>query len=246
MDEDWEPNSDSNETPEGIDDEQQRRDEEPEKNLVNQLVAHWLQDCLNTPITDKKPPRVLLMVEAQNARKMLKWLQNQNLLANKPLHELKQYLTKEEINRLWVVRLRVADNGEVPVAIVKGSPGSRTSGVFRWQGVGDDPQASLYLSVRKALNTEQGTTILQLKQSRLDNGSRQAGKAKILEIAIVHHPEIEPDKLAHFVHCLRSRWPYFANDVSLPFPFPFATKAKEYSVSARDTVDFWESDDDTP
>lgn len=245
LDEDWEPDSYSNELTEGIDNEQQRRDKEQEKKLVNRLVAHWLQDCLNTPIIDKKPPRVLFMAEAQNARKMLKCLQNQNILANDPLQELKQHLTKEELNRLWVVRLRVADNGEVPVAIVKDFSGSRASGVFRWQGVCDGPLASLYLSVRKALNTEQGTNILQLKQSRLDNGSRLAGKARILEIALIHHPEIDPGKLAHFVHCLRSRWPYFANDVSLPFPFPFAIKAKEYSVSVKDTVDFLESDDDT-
>lgn len=239
--EDWEPNSYFDESPEDIDLEQQpqekEREKEREQRLINQFVAQWLQDCLNTPITDKKPPRVLFMAEAQNSRKLLKWLQNQNSIANNSLHELKQHLAKEEISRLWVVRLRVADNGEVPVAIVKDSPGSRTSGVFRWQGVCDRPLASLYLSVRKALNTEQGTKILQQKQSRLDNGSKQAGKAKILEMAIIHCPGIASDRLAHVIHSLRSRWPYFANEVSLPLPFPFATKAKEYAVSARDIED---------
>lgn len=206
LNEDWEPDSYFEQTNEDINDEQQRQDKEREQRLVNQFVAHWLQDCLNTPITDdQKSPRVLFMAEAQNARKMLKWLQNQDLLANEPLYELKQHLTKEGINRLWVVRLRVADNSEVPVAIVKDSPGSRTSGVFRWQGVCDDPLVSLYLSVRKALNTEQGTKILQQKQSRLDNGSRQAGKARLLEIVVIHHPKIEPVRLAQFVHFLRSR-----------------------------------------
>ncbi|QSJ20870.1 DUF3893 domain-containing protein [Nostoc sp. UHCC 0702] len=107
----------------------------------------------------------------------------------------------------------------------------------------DDEERSLYLSVRKPLNTEQGTKILQQRQSRLDDGNRQAGKAKILEIALIHHPQITADKLAHFVHSLRSRWPYFANDVSLPLPFPFATKAREYTVSARDTVEPSEADD---
>jgi hypothetical protein len=235
--EDWDSNSYFDQTTEDSDAEQQPQDKEREQRQINKFVADCLQECLNTPISDQKFPRVLFMAEAQNARKMLTWLQNQNLLANDPLHELKKYLTKEEIDRLWVVRLRVADKGEVPVAIVKNSPGSRTSGVFRWQGVCDRALAPLYLSVRKALNTEQGTKILQQKQSRLDNGSRQAGKARLLEIAVINNLGIEGDKLAHFVHSLRSRWPYFANEVSLPFPFSFATLAKEYAVSAKDTED---------
>ena len=95
----------------------------------------------------------------------------------------------------------------------------------------------LYLSARKLLNTEQGTSTLQKNQSRLDDGNKQAGNPRLLEIAVVHHPEIDGEKLASFVHNLRDRWPYFADEVSLPFPFPFATLAKEYAVSARDTVE---------
>ncbi|RCJ21344.1 hypothetical protein A6770_30470 [Nostoc minutum NIES-26] len=241
-DEDWDTNS-YDESNEELDEEQKRKEQTKEQRLINKFVAEYLQDCLNTPITDKKSPRVLFMAEAQNARKMLNWLQNQNLVTNDPLQALKQHLSQEEINRLWIVRLRVADNGEVPVAIVKDSPGSRTSGVYRWQNVCDDGERSLYLSLRKPLNTEQGTKILQQKHSRLDSGNRAAGKAKILEIALIHHPEIKADKLAHFVHSLRSRWPYFANDVSLPLPFAFATKAKEYAVSSKDAVEFSETDD---
>lgn len=126
--------------------------------------------------------------------------------------------------------------------LLKISPESRTSGVYRWQGVCDDGERSLYLSVRKALYTERGTTILQKNQSRLDNGSREPGRARILEIALIHHPEIKGDKLAH-VHSLRSRWPYFANDVALPLPFPFAIKAKEYAISTKDPVESSETDD---
>jgi hypothetical protein len=236
LDEDWDSNS-YDESNEELDDGQKRKEQTKEQRLINKFVAECLQECFNTPITDNKPPRVLLMAEALNARKMLNWLQNQNLLTNDPLQALKQYLSQEQINRLWVVRLRIADTGEVPVAIVKDSPGSRTSGVYRWRGVCDDGERSLYLSVRKALYTERGTTILQKNQSRLDNGSRQPGRARILEIALIHHPEIKGDKLAHFVHSLRSRWPYFANDVSLPLPFPFAIKAKEYAVSTKDPVE---------
>ncbi|GAB1541590.1 hypothetical protein NUACC21_42610 [Scytonema sp. NUACC21] len=94
------------------------------------------------------------------------------------------------------------------------------------------------------MNTEQN--LLRKSQSRLDNGDRPAGNPKLLEIAIVHHPGIERDKLAGFVHSLRNRWPYFADDVSLPFPFPFASLAKEYAVSTKDAVesaDFEELED---
>jgi hypothetical protein len=70
LDEDWEPDPYLDETNVGIDDEQQHWDQEREQRLVSQFVAHWLRDCLNTPIIDKKPPRVLFMAEAHNARKM--------------------------------------------------------------------------------------------------------------------------------------------------------------------------------
>ncbi|MDZ8257905.1 pPIWI_RE module domain-containing protein [Nostoc sp. ChiQUE01b] len=239
-DEDWDSNS-YDESNEELDEEKKRKEQTKEQRLINKFVAECLQDCLNTPITDNKSPRVLFMAEAQNARKTLNWLQNKNLLSNDPLQTLKQHLSQEEINRLWIVRLRVADNGEVPVAIVKDSPGSRTSGVYRWQNVCDDGERSLYLSIRKGLNTEQD--ILRKWQFRLDNGNRQAGKARILEIVLIHHPEIAEDKLAYFVHSLRSRWPYFANDVVLPLPFPFAIKAKEYAVSTKDPLESSETDE---
>lgn len=255
LSEKWDPDSYFDETTEDISDEQQRKDREREQNLLNKFVGECLQDCLSTAIADEdeKHRRVLFMAEAQNARLKLPWLQNPTLPANDLPNELKHHITKpKEINRLWIVRLRLrGNNGEVPVGIVKDSLGSRTSGLFHWQGVCDDAErssearmpsgSSLYLSIRKGLNTEQET--LRKWESRLDNGSRPAGNARLLEIAVVHHPGIEHNKLAHFVHNLRSRWPYFANDVSLPFPFPFATKAKEYAVSAKDTEEFLESDD---
>ncbi|MCT7953125.1 DUF3962 domain-containing protein [Ancylothrix sp. C2] len=210
-------------------------DKEREQQLLNKFIADCLRDCLSTPVENEKLPRVLFMVEAQNARKMLTWLQNPKLPANDLPHELKQHiLTESERNRLSLVRLRVPD-GEVPVGIVKGYPGSRTSGLFCWKDVYDDEKNMLYLSMRKGLNTEQNT--LKQKQSRLDSGSGQAGNRKLLEIAVIYCPEINAEKLACFVHSLRDRWPYFADEISLPFPFPFATLAKEYAVSAKDPVD---------
>lgn len=238
MSEKWNPDSYFNETTEDIGDEQQPWDKEREQRLINKFVADCLRDCLNTPIADNKSPKVLFMAEAQNARLKLPWLQNPNL--SDALKQL-QITKPGEINRLWIVRLRIADSGEVPVAIVKDSPGSKTSGLFCWQDVCDDGENTLYLSVRKPLTTEQD--LLRKSQSRLDNGNRQAGKARLLEIAIAPNPEIAPARLACFVHSLRSRWPYFADDVSLPFPFPFATKAKEYAVSAKDTVEASESNE---
>jgi hypothetical protein len=238
LSEKWDPDSYFDDTTEDTDDEQQPVDKN-EQRLLNKFVADCLRDCLSTEIEDENNPRVLFMAEAQNARKMLTWLQNpkDKLPANNLPDELKRHITEAERSRLLVVRLRVADNSEVPVGIVKGSPGTRTSGLFRWQDVCDDGETALYLSIRKLLTTEQGTNTLQQKQSRLDNGSIQAGNPRLLEIAVAYHPGIEPDKLAHFVHRLRDRWPYFADEVRLPFPFPFAIKAKEYAVSARDSVE---------
>jgi hypothetical protein len=222
-DADWDFNA-NDENNEELDDEQKYKEQTKEQRLINKFVAECLEDCLNTPITENKSPRVLFMAEAQNARKMLNWLQNKKLLTNDPLQALKQHLSQEVINRVWVVRLRVADNEEVPVAIVKDSPGRRTSGVYRWRNVCDDGERSLYLSVRKPLDTEK--YILRTWQSRLDDGGKQAGRARILEIALIHHPEIVANKLAHFVHSLRSRWPYFANDVSRLCLFPLQLRLK--------------------
>ena len=95
--------------------------------------------------------------------------------------ELQQYIVSSLINADTKVQQRELN-------IVKDSSGSRTSGVYRWQGVCDHGERSLYLSVIKALYTERGTTILQKNKSPLDNGSRQAGRARILEIALIHHP----------------------------------------------------------
>ncbi|MGB3558328.1 MAG: RNaseH domain-containing protein, partial [Geitlerinemataceae cyanobacterium] len=229
----WEPNSYADTTIEENNEEPFSKDRENEQNLLDRFVVDCLRDCLNTPVQKDILPRVLFMAEAQNARKILPWLQNPKLPANDLPDTLKREMTRSEIDRLWMVRLRVADNGEVPVGIVKGCPGSRTSSVFRWQGVCDKGNHPLYFSVRKLLVTEQNT--LRKLESRLDNGEPPAANPRFLEIAIIHCPGIDDDKLADFVHHLRSRWPYFANEVSLPLPFPFASSAKEYAVSAKDT-----------
>lgn len=237
----WNPNSYADETTDDSNEEQSSSDKKREQQLLNNFVADCLRDCLNTPIDKDKLSRVLFMAEAQNARKMLMWLQNPKLPANDLPDELKRDMTPSEISRLWVVRLRLADNGEVPVGIVKGSPGSRTSGVFRWQNVCDDGGTEVYLGIRKPRTTEQD--LLRQSQSRLDNGSRQAGNPRLLEMAVVRSPGIDSEKLAGFVHNLRYRWPYSADPVSLPLPFPFATLAKEYAVSAKDIVESEDSED---
>ena len=139
--------------------------------------------------------------------------------------------------------MRTATGGEVPFGIVKDSPGSRTSGIFQWQDIcqqtedyrGEFIPPSLYLSIRKPLTTEQG--VLLKSQSRLDDGGKQAGNPSLLEIAIVHHPGINGIDLASLIHNLRDRWPYFPDYTSLPFPFPFATNAKEYAVGVKDRVE---------
>jgi len=237
----WDSDSDVDEITGDSGEEQQSSDKKREQQFLNKFVADCLRDCLKTSIEKDKIPSVLFMAEAQNARKMLAWLQNPKLPANNLPDELKRHMTESEQNRLWVVRLRIAGEGEVPVCIVKDFPGSRANGLFCWDGVCNSPENALYLSMRKGLTTEQG--LLRRLESRLDNGSKQPGNPKPLEIAVVHSPGIEGSKLACFVHNLRDRWPYFADEVSLPFPFPFATLAKEYAVSAKDRVELEESEE---
>ena len=222
--------------------EESEEESREEKALLSQFVAQCLQDCLDTQIGDVKSPRVLFMAEAQNTRRKLPWIKNSDLSANNFFGALKTYIKNpEDQDRLWFVRLRVADEVEVPSCTAKNSEGSRANGVFQWQGVCDEPGRSLYLSIGKLPNSAKFT--LRKAESRLDSAKRPAGNARPLEIAVVHHPGIESDLLAHFVHSLRKRWPYFADAVSLPLPFPFATKAKEYAVSARDNVEAIESND---
>jgi len=234
----WDPDSYSEDMASETTGEEKSSDIKREQELLSIFVTDCLRDCLKTQIEEEKLPRVLFMTEAQNARKMITWLQNHKLPDNDLPNELKRDMTESEIARLLVVRLRIAnDRGEVPVAIAKDSPGTKTSGLFLWKDVCDGEKTALYLSIRKPLNTEKGTNTLQRLQSRLDNGSLQAGNPKPLEIAVIHHSEIDSDKLACLIHNLRDRWPYFANYVTLPFPFPLAILAKEYAVSAKDAVE---------
>lgn len=241
LNEKWDPDSYLEQVSDEVSYEQLTTEKKKEEQLLNKFVSDCLRDCLLTPI-DNVQPHVLFMVEAQNARQsgILSWLQNPNLPANELPSTLNIKDPKEK-ERLWVVRLRKGNDGEVPVATVKDFPGSRARGLYCWQGICEDEGRSLYLSIRRALTTEQ--YILQSSASRLDDGSKPGGNTRLLEIAIVHAPGIKPAKLARFVHLLRSRWPYFSDDVALPLPFPFATKAKEYAVSRKDPVDDSESED---
>jgi RNaseH domain of pPIWI_RE len=59
-----------------------------------------------------------------------------------------------------------------------------------------------------------------------------------IEIALIHHPSIDGDNLATFIHTLRERSPYFNNFNILPFPFTLAIDTKEYAVSAKDKLEY--------
>jgi hypothetical protein len=216
-----------------------KKERDKEQEHIAYFVTNCLRDCLNTPIREEQLPRVLFMAEAHNSRKLLPWLQNPKLPANDLSSVLTLDREQEEHNRLWIVRLRVTDNNEVPVVIVNNqkSPGGRPSGLFVWKGVCDKNNMELYLSVRNALHTEKGQVTLKTQQSRLDDGNKLSGYRRLLEIAVIYHPEIDRETLAAFVHNLRDRWPYYANEIVLPFPFPFASKAHEYAVSTSDRIE---------
>lgn len=210
-----------------------------EQNLINHFVANALQDCLNTAIGNEKKPHVLFMAEAQNARTMLKWLQNPILPSGALPPALRRYFLRQaDQKRLSIVRLRSYRNREVPMWVWKKKPGGRTNGVFLWENACDNSNQVIYLSLRELLNTEQG--VLKVTESRLNSGQKLAGNPNLLEIAIVHSI-FNHGVLAGFLHRLRKRWAYFSGNTSLPFPFPFAVKSTEYCVSARDSVEFLES-----
>jgi pPIWI_RE module N-terminal domain/RNaseH domain of pPIWI_RE/MID domain of pPIWI_RE len=202
-----------------------------EEALLNKFLTDCLRDCLSSSILAENPPYVLFMTEAQNARKLFPWLQNPNL----PNHQLPPALnlTTAEADRLWMVRLRTHQQAEVPLTIVDNSPGSQTNGIFRWEDV-CDANNYLYLSMRKLLTTEQN--LLRKPESRFD-APNPSPNPKALEIALIHHPSIDRDNLAKFIHTLRERSPYFADFNALPFPFTLAINTKEYAVSAKDEIE---------
>ena len=184
------------------------------------------------------------MAEAQNARRLLTWLQNPYVPSsseNFPSQLERDYqFTSSEKQRVSIVRLREPSRNEVPVTIVENSPGSKTSGIFQWNNVCDSSQQSIYLSIRKPLNTEQG--LLRNSQSRLDDGNKPIGNPKPLEIVVVYNKGIEQNILVKLIHNLRDRYPYFSNFNTLPFPFPLAIKTKEYAIGVRDRVESQEID----
>ncbi|NET45170.1 RNaseH domain-containing protein [Okeania sp. SIO2B3] len=213
--------------------------EKEQQNLINDFVSKALKDCLYTKIGDNSQPHVLFMLEAQNSRGMLKWLTNPNLPSGTLPQEIKRNLRRQaDCQRLSIVRIRTSKNQEVPVWSVEDKPGSRTSGVFRWDNVCDENNQSIYFSLRQLLNTEQG--VLKIKESRLEAGKKTAGNPPLLEIAIVYSV-LEYDTLTTCLHRLRNRWAYFGGTTALPFPFIFAQKAKEYAVSVKDSIESIES-----
>ena len=185
------------------------------------------------------------MAEAQNARKLLKWLKNPDVPQQHNVlpGQLNQKLSKQEKERLSIVRFRETKQNETPVAILKDKPGSRAiSGIFKWKDVCDDSKQNIYLSIRKPLNTEQG--LLRNAQSRLDNGKQGAGNIQPIEIVIIYSSTIEPDTLAKLVHNLRDRNPYYSDFNTLPFPFSLIIPTKEYAIGIRDRIESEDSDEE--
>jgi hypothetical protein len=240
LDEKWADESNSESGEESLSKDRKQA----EQQRIGQFVSQCLKSCLNLPAEGKELPHVLFMASAQNARELLPWLTNPQLPKNSLPDGLARQLNKSECDRLWVVRIRELERGETPVVITEGDPGSRSSvgGIFQWQGVFESEEDLLYLSLRNLFRTEQH--FLRKSQSRLDNSGAPAANPKPLEIAVIHHPDIEEERLVSLVHALRNRWPYFADDVSLPLPFPFAIKAKEYAVSPQDSIDTSESNEE--
>ncbi len=238
----WDENSTFEDNTSYETDDQSYDDKKEQKNKINQFVEKCLKSCLSEPLeTDK--PHLLFMVEAQNSRKVLPYINNKNLSkVNQLPKEIKLNSTdienQPETERIQIVRLRINKNGEVPHKLaVKDNQASesKTTGVFRWDNVCDSIKNNLFISLRQNLNTEQN--LLRIGQSRLDDGTKATYKVVPLEISIIYNPKNNNEELAAFVHYLRSLWPYYSNETTLPFPFPFAQKAKEYAVTYTDDIE---------
>ena len=102
--------------------------------------------------------------------------------------------------QIYFVDIRFADN------FAEGKKDNETSSLLVGiiNDLCDDSQQNIYLSIRKALNTEQ--VVLKVAESRLDSGNKPAGNPKPLEIVIVYNSGIEQDILVKFVHNLRDRY----------------------------------------
>ena len=244
LNERWNPDSNIDEITQE-DNEEASTKKQREQRLIDEFVTNCLQDCLNTPIEEEESPHVLFMAEAQNARKLLRWLHNPCVPGEHKIlpSQLDRQLSKQEKQRLSIVRFRETKQNEVPVTIWKGrEPAGRPSGIFKWKNVCDNSEQYIYLSIRKPLNTEQG--LLKVSESRLDNGKKGAGNTKPIEIVVVYNSTTEQDTLAKFVHNLRDRNPYYSDFNTLPFPFPLAIPTKEYAISLRDRMQSEQSDEE--
>lgn len=244
LDEKWDVNSYHEAYPEQVPPEESDDQLLKEQNLINHFIAEALKETLSTPIGDVLEPHLIFMAEAQNARKLVKWLTNDpNFKSGVLPPAIKRHFEQESLmQRLSVIRMRVAERREVPMWVLQDKPGERASGLFKWVGACDDPNQVLYLSLRKPLNTEQHP--IKITQSRLDNRSGPAVNPPLLEMTIVHSL-LNHDLLAGFVHSLRDRWAYFSGETSLPFPFPLGVNAKDYCVSAKDPIEKDELDEST-
>jgi len=214
LDEKWDVNSYYEAYPEQVPPEEWDNELLKEQHLINHFIAEALKETLSTPIRDVAKPHLIFMAEAQNARKLVKWLTNDpNFKSNVLPPAIKRHFEQESVmQRLSVIRMRVAERREVPMWVWQDKPGKKRSGLFKWVGACDDPNQVLYLSLRKALNTEQHP--IKITQSRLDNRSGPAVNPPLLEMTIIHSL-LKHDYLAGFVHSLRDRWAYFSGEVTV-------------------------------
>ena len=204
-----------------------------EQNAYTQFVFGALRNCLQTPLKSGELPRVLLAVEAHNVRHKLPWLQNKAITEGRLQTEFLRLFTAEESNRIWLVRLRTAEDEEVPVVVPPNERGGNPTGLFRWLHLLAEHPVPLYLSIGRT--PPSFSFPLKMGRSRTAEGSQEHRRSRPLELAVIHNPHVDPATVAHLVHQLRAAYPYYASDSRLPMPMPFVDLlVREYAVSSAD------------
>lgn len=217
-------------------DQTDQEDASPSRTELNgytQFVFGALRNCLQTPLNTGQLPRVLMMGEAHNVRHKLPWLNNKAITEGRLQTEFLRLFSAEEQDRILMVRLRTAEDGEVPVIVPPNERGGNPTGLFQWSHLISERPVPLYMSIGRT--PPSFSFFLKMGRSRTAEGRQEHRRSRPLEVAVLHHPQSDHATVAHLVHQLRAAYPYYASDSRLPMPMPFLEKlVKEYAVSSAD------------
>ncbi len=206
--------------PEGV-------NEVTEASKMTCFITDCLHDCLKPSNSLGKDSQALLFLEAQNSRSVFKWLQNKNISFKLP-DLLKQKLGNLS-KRFSLVRLVSKDDNDVPPYFAKtdNGDGGRYKGIFKLEGICDNPQNAIWYHIRRLLQTEQH--LIRKDQQKIEKATRSSGYPPALEVNVLHH-HIPEENLHQFIDSLRYRYNNLYGATELPIPFKYAEKLRFFAV----------------